>query len=83
MNTPELDKMTACRAQSQAQGEFLDWLMKEKEIVLAKWSNDSESDQNLYECPVSIEALLAEFHGIDLNKVEKERRAILEELATR
>jgi len=83
MNTPELDKMTACRAQSQAQGEFLNWLMLEKDIVLAKWSNDSESVQDLYECPVSIEALLAEFHGIDLNKVEQERRAILDELATR
>ncbi len=74
---PECDKLLAVKNQSQAQGEFLDWL-SDKGIALC------EIDQNYYPMYVPVrkntETLLAEYHGIDLNKVEKERKEMLEDL---
>lgn len=81
--TPELDRMKAIRDESQAQGAFLDWLMHEKKIDLCRWwepGEDDESGEGEQYLPITdrIETLLAEYHDIDLDKVEKERRLILE-----
>jgi hypothetical protein len=123
--TPELDKMSAVREQSQAIGEFLDWLTGEKGLSLCRqqvsgnngkpqirWKagvrkckqyrasiRSREPDRNdlyngdaelnpehehwpsgFFPANENIEKLLAEFFEIDLNKVEEERRAILEAL---
>jgi len=66
--------MEVAHSASQAQGDFLTWLQEEKHWELCELIND-----RLY-VPVrfQMEKLLAEFHGIDLNKVEKERRALLD-----
>jgi hypothetical protein len=63
---PECEKLSAARPKSQVIGEFLEWLASEKEIHL---------DQS-----VRLEDLLAEFFGIDQNKLEKERRMMLDNL---
>lgn len=72
--TPELDKMLAVKDKSQMIGVFLDWLQDEKKIVFAKYY-DEESLCPSYD---TIEKLLADYFEIDLNKIEQERRAILE-----
>ncbi len=64
MKTPECDKLYKVKDESQTIGEFLDWLQEEHEIFL----------------PFSITDLLAEYFEIDLKEVERERRAILDEL---
>lgn len=74
--TPELDKMLAVKDQSQTIGEFLDWLTEVKGYVLAEY----DENDRLYPKYSSIETLLAEFFGIDLKKIEEERRAILKSL---
>lgn len=73
--TPEVDKMLAVRDKSQEIGSFLEWLRGEKKIVLAAYEHD-----DLIEVYTSTNDLLAEYFEIDLNKVEAERRAILEGL---
>lgn len=93
MNTPELDKMMAVKPQSQAIGEFLDWLGQQG-IELASRHHHTEEcydDDNRTLCGCrdgqllpyyggGIESLLARYFEIDLRKVDDERRAILREL---
>jgi hypothetical protein len=82
--TPELDKMKSVNEKSQAIGEFLDLFLPEKGIRLMRLEQP-QGDETIEECryvPVnqSVEKLLAEYFEIDLNKCEKERRAILEHI---
>jgi hypothetical protein len=74
---PECDKIVANHEKSQVIGEFLDWLEEwhptEAEKVLARMKGRREYFS-------SKEKLLAEYFGIDLNKVEVERRALLESI---
>jgi hypothetical protein len=71
---PELEKIKAASQDSQAQGEFLEWLTARYFLA------ELDSNDRLQPIHVSNEKLLAEFHGIDLAKAEAERRAILESL---
>jgi hypothetical protein len=91
MNTepkyPEHEKLSAIRDKSQAQGEFIDWLSDEKHIYLGEnfCLKDKEGDE-LWEFSrshQSIRKLLAEFHGIDEDKLEREKLAMLEEMRIR
>jgi hypothetical protein len=112
---PECEKMVKVRAQSQAQGEFLDWLQAEKEWTLCvphrhtdecftlglapkqlvkqygQYLSVGEKADGRFHTPqcglqdrqflpvsFTMEQLLADFHGINLKKVEKERRALLD-----
>lgn len=91
--TPELDKMAAVRPQSQAIGQFLDWLDGQG-IVLARYhQHDDEGcldEDGLHtacgyedgglqpeQTKHGKEGLMARHFNIDLVKVEKERRALL------
>ena len=74
---PECEKLRVVQSVSHAQGEFVDWLINEKEIFLAQYIEDVDE---LRHCRTPLQHLLAEFHGIDLRKVEEERRAMLEEI---
>lgn len=58
---PEHDKLSAVKSETQAQGEFLQWVCDEEGIYLRR----------------SINELLAEYHEIDLDKIETEKRAML------
>lgn len=71
--TPELDKMQKVKDQSQVVGAFLDWLQNETDMVIGAWERE-----RMYPVHKSIEELLAEYFEIDLNKVERERRALLD-----
>lgn len=72
--TPELDKMKAVQAESQTIGAFLDH-MSTSGMSLACFDQYGE---NLHFVRKSIEQILADYFEIDLVKVEKERRAILD-----
>ena len=74
---PECRKMSSVRERSQPIGEFLEWL-SEQGICLAKYSERWEDTLEVHH--ESTETLLARFFEIDLNKVEEERRAMIEEL---
>jgi hypothetical protein len=94
--TPEHDKLSAIKDQSQAAGEFLDWLTSERGIILAENHQHSPAcygNDNHLHCgystgdfaPVrcSLQSLLAGFYQIDLDKIEAEKAAILEEIRSK
>jgi hypothetical protein len=70
---PENAKLGRVAGKTQAIGEFVDWLEAEKGIHLAVWA----SDTRMVPAGASIQNLLAEWAGIDQNKLEDERRAML------
>jgi hypothetical protein len=74
---PEHEKLNAVKAKSQAIGEFLEWLQHERfqRVTLCLEADDEEE---FYPFHYSTEHLLAEFFKIDLNKIEAEKRAMLE-----
>ena len=73
--TPELDKMKAVQGDSQVIGAFIDSL-SEQGIHLAKYGDGDD----MWPVSKSIEQILADYFEIDLVKVEKERRAILDHI---
>jgi hypothetical protein len=58
---PQHAALAAVQSVSQAQGEFVDWLVE-------------RGHADLYG---DVQTLLAEFHGIDLAALEQEKRAML------
>jgi hypothetical protein len=73
---PEHEKMMALKGQNNVVGRFLDWLDGEN-IGLAKWGPDGINMQPHYE---SKESIISRHFGIDLNKLEAEKRMMLEAL---
>ena len=92
--TPELDKMLAVKEKSRAIGDFLSWLQeqdvhlcrrnpatdmfaiasfKSKELKAAEKLMGSRGPG-----ATSIEGILAVYFGINLDEMEKERRALLD-----
>lgn len=76
INYPEHKKLQRVKDQSQCQGEFLEWLYSEGYAFCKLDKLD-----NIY-IPVhkSVTSLLAEYHGIDEDKLEKEKQQMLETL---
>lgn len=70
--TPECDKALAVRDRSNAISEFLEWL-DARGVCLARYQGE-----HLYSVNGSRERLLAEHFGIDLDAMEREKRAILD-----
>lgn len=77
IKTPECDKMLAIVSKSQLIGEFLCWLDEEKGVDLMVLGDHGINYEPFY---YNTAELLAEFFDIDLDKVEQEKRAILEEI---
>lgn len=73
---PEHEKMKPIAEQSQAIGEFLDW-MSGKGFHLLKWHEFDDGTHDYITAP-SVVKLLAEFFDIDLDKIEREKRAMLD-----
>ena len=78
MDYPEHEKVRAIQRESQAIGEFMDWLSEEKEMALYKW--DEVAAAHLYHVRSSVGDLIAEFFGIDPMKLEAEKQAMLDEI---
>lgn len=77
---PEHKKLKAIAEQSQAIGEFLDWCRGEYGYELAEWDKSRKFDDRMMPVSESTEKLLAAFFDIDLNKIEAEKRAMLEKM---
>lgn len=81
---PEHDKLAAISDESQAIYDFIVWLGDEKAVQLCG-KRDGRPDHNSWECPwmpvgASIRDLLAEHFGIDMQRIEHEKRAMLDAL---
>lgn len=70
---PEHDKLAAVAVETNAAYEFIQWL-GERRIVLHQLQR---SNVNWCDVPRSIGELLAEWKGIDMAKVEQEKRAMI------
>lgn len=70
---PEHEKLKSCVTDTQAAGDFITWCEDEKGIRLARMNGDRMTQ--------SLTELLAEWKGIDLDEVEREKRAMLDGLA--
>ena len=71
---PEHDKLTKIKDQSQAIGEFMDWLADDG-IFLAHYEEGYNFPHHVH---TPITDLLASFFGIDQKKLEEEKRQMLE-----
>ena len=81
--TPELDRQRDIIHSGKAETvqEFIEWLLDKQGLVLGKYGTDEfERKDVLSPTYYSREDLMADFFGIDRNKIEAERRAILEAL---
>lgn len=77
---PEHKKLRAVKAESQVIGAFLDEL-SERGVRLCKPFSDPGSLRDGEFIPLGpIEQILADYFGIDLHKIEDEKRAMLAEL---
>ncbi len=69
MTYPEHDKLKAVRDQTQAAGEFLDWLRSNGFALIQRQNPD---------WPVQpTDELLAAWQGIDLAELEREKRRMI------
>lgn len=83
---PECEKLSAVRDKSDLLSSFLDF-MRDEGITLAKWSENGIDEDRAGPFLYSVcggdnekNELLAKFFGIDMKKVEAERRALLTSL---
>ena len=85
--TPELDKMKMIQSKYKVIGMFLEYLLGEKGHTICRYAlkqdeKTKNGDETGYKkddlIPIfkSIEQMLAEYFGINLKKVEQERRRI-------
>jgi hypothetical protein len=78
---PECEKLAAVSEESNKIGDFLNWLFS-KDLLIAGYEHSGGRWETLvvrkYQGSNGINRLLAEYYEIDLDKVEKERRALLE-----
>lgn len=76
---PEHVKMEAVHSDAQIIGSFLEWLA-ERGVVMARWhevEDEMEDEVLLLPDNMTIAARLALYFGIDLNKIEQEKRRML------
>jgi hypothetical protein len=72
--TPNLNKVAASRDDARVIGQFLEWLRDERELTIAEWLNR----EDLVPARIGTERLLHEYFKIDEEKLEQERRSILD-----
>lgn len=75
---PEHDKLKALGGANQTVGDFIEWL-GEQGIELASYGNGAYRDV-LFPLRRSRDTLIAQFFEIDTNKLEAEKRAMLDEI---
>jgi len=80
METPEINKMLMVQPESQAIGQFLEWLGT-KGYAIGKYETvEGYLSEQFVPDLRPINQMLAEYYEIDLTKVDTEQRAILEAL---
>lgn len=75
---PEHTKLAEISDKSQAIGEFVDWL-RDKGISLCRLYEENGVSR-YYPQTDPIRDLLADYYDIDQNAIEREKRAMLDEL---
>jgi hypothetical protein len=73
---PEHEKLKRERHRSEIAHDFIEWLHEERGYFIAHWFNETQAAS----IPENIDQLLADFIGVDLNKIEEEKRAMLDEV---
>ena len=73
---PECEKFAENIIDSRVIRDFMEWL-NEKKIFLATYTHEEPFYHEIGRVRKNIEELLAEYHGIDLKKLDEERRAII------
>ncbi len=76
-------KLAAVASESQALGEFLDWLTATKHVVFSEWHTTHNRGWNFDELRQMLwdtTTLLAEYFEIDTDKLEAEKLAALDAL---
>lgn len=84
--TPELDRQREIIKSGRAAvvQAFLDWLTDEQDWLIAHYAREDERfADEIFPVPQTKQAIMELFFKIDPNKIEAERRALLEELRTR
>lgn len=76
---PEHDKLQKVQVESQAIGEFHDW-MNEQGYNICELEGEHDRFIPIHR---RIDDLMAEFFGIDRDKVEEEKRQMLDEMRNR
>jgi hypothetical protein len=84
---PECEKLASVSDRSNEIGEFLNWIAGQG-LIISEWVKNEDDDTNDYMPEILLSAgyhtntginkLLAKYFEIDLDKVEQERRALLE-----
>lgn len=81
---PEHDKLEKIHDQSQEIGEFVEWLLSGNSGYFICTQCDSESlfgpIKTYLPTSINIQEVLAKYYEIDLIKLEKEKREMLDEL---
>ena len=77
---PESDRLLVVAKYSQIIGEFLSTMAAEGKR-LCEWVEDDVDE--FLPVPMTIEAILADYYNIDLNKVDQERQALLDHIRER
>jgi len=84
MNCPECEKMAAVQEKSRELTNFVDWLREQGYAICEeRIYEDSYPKERWVAIKKSFEQLFADYFGIDLKKVEEERRALLAEIRER
>ena len=76
---PEHEKLTKVSNQSQAIGEFVEWMLNVKGYHIAEYREDEYRETVMWDVGRPITDLLAEFYGIDLEVLEDEKLQMLEQ----
>lgn len=69
------EKLAKVSKESQAVGSFLEWLRDDQGIALCKFDEEREEYYNTH---INIQDLLAKYYGINLGKLEEEKRHMLQ-----
>ena len=77
---PQLSKMHTVQDQSHSIGDFIEWLSENGMAICTL--QEGLRGTNFYPVADSLETLLSKYFEIDLNAVERERRAVLASCAT-
>lgn len=72
---PEHKKLEKVQESSQAVGEFMDWMLNEKKLDLARWN-----DHGQLEPAYNWQDYLYEFFNIDPSALESEKQRMIESL---